>query len=189
MSLTVTPAVPASFSSLMRARAVAVLKAANTLAGPYVDSSRDTPVKPEDQPRILVYAGEVNRTLLGFSPPSYKLTLDLIVLGLVSDAQLANAEAQADLLTMQIETAIATSTGFVFAPLESISEINSSMKITGEGDRHEGQCLVTIKCVTTDIYAPNLTPFAPLEQIDLTVVAPNGDVQIGAIIEYPTAAE
>lgn len=184
-----SPAVPASFSSLMRARAVAVLQSSGTLAGRYIDSSRDTPVKPEDAPRILVYAGETNRTNLGMSPPSYRSVLDLIVVGIVQHAQLAACEALADTIALQIETALATSTVFLQAPLETVTEINAAVKITAEGDRHEGQAVVTVKCQTTDIYAPNLTLFAPLEQIDITVIAPNGDTQIGAIIEFPVAAE
>lgn len=180
----VTPAYPASFPSLMRARAVAVLVAADTLAGPYVDSSRATPVKPEDAPRILVYAGESTRAPLGGSPPSYRMVLDVIIVGIVQHAQLAGCEALADAIAYQIETAIATSTSFMAAPLEMLSEMNTTMKISAEGDRYEGQAIVTVKCQTTDVFAPNLSPFAPLAEIDLTVVAPNGDVQIGAIIPF-----
>ncbi len=181
-------------ASLMRARAVSILRAAGTLAGTQVEAFRDMAITGDDLFFIAVYTPRIQRAWLGDSPPNYQAKVELVIIGKATGRTGAEAEWLTDTLRIQIENALLTSAAFWAMPLERINTIESVQELPGDAEQHEGFITMRLECQCVDVFP--VTAGAPLELAGVTVPNPStpasntvpADNLIGAAVTIPQGA-
>ena len=165
--------------SMLRARAKALVLAANTLAGTQVQTSRNSPLTDEQPFFVAIYTPEINRTWAGEAPVSFTAKVTLVVVGKATGKVLTEAEARTDMLRVQLENALLASVGFWTTPVERVNSVNTTLEFPSEGEVHTGYVTMKMECQCTDYFVPD--DGVPLTMIGLTI--PNPTMPAGSLPE------
>ena len=175
-----------NFAQVLRARAVTLLKAMNTLAGPYVDSSRAIPVAASDSPRLMVWCRMRQYNWIGDAAPQYDTIGHLLVIGYVTGADHDSVEANTELLGDQV-IALMNQQVFLASPVKRIASIDVDFDVKGDSDRFEGEVSVQFGVLWNEIFEPVLYPNEggygqPFEEVVVTIEETSGEILTGATI-------
>jgi hypothetical protein len=168
------------FPSVLRARVVGLLKAMNTLAGPYVDSTRVPPLTGADQPRIIVYAPNRHYQNKGYGPPQFEATGKVIVVGYVSGADTTDVETRTEQLGTQI-LALMTNIGFTAPPVERVVAIDVKFEMVGDSDRYEGYATAEFDIAWTEVFEIAVAPFTGTSTYDWAAGAPLQEIVLSEV--------
>lgn len=195
--------------AVVRDKAVAILTAANTLAGGNVYSSRDTSLQQGTAPTILVYvlsehgqASGAQGHQGGAGAPHFATLLTLMIECITSGYELRQVEQDLDTLSEQTVEGLLRSPAFTGLQnpdgggqlFEGFSNLSITLDFRGDSDRHLGSARIGIGIRYHDVYQPIIAQ--PLTAVSLTVgrqeanaapgtKAPDGRPEIGALINLP----
>ena len=170
---------------MLREATVSALLAAGTIAGAAIESERIDAVAEGDMPRVLVFAdvdGEAAGN--GGTAPIFDVTLNLVVQCLVEAARHPDAVAALDLLMMQVQDALLTSSDWLKL-LTAVKSVKTTRSLKPEGDRVVGDGRLQIGLTWTETYHPRETQ--PLSLITVATTPPAGTNPAGFTQTLPPA--
>jgi hypothetical protein len=159
--------------SLVRARAITVIKAANIVPPGNIFRAKIWKAQPLQMPCLTVFTRTDDQENKGHTAePSFlaSVTLDF-ELGLKGDDPAA-IEDQCDTMCQQLIEAVMTDP-LLISMVERVVSIKTAID-AGEGEFQYFRARISITFEYTEIYPPNVT--TDLNLIDMTFKGPNGDV-------------
>lgn len=141
----------------IRLSAVAVFKAAKTLAEKNVYSPRDWPTMPGGYPLIMVRTPHERKENVSprNGPPTFFSTITLAVLGRVEAKTEAEAETMLEQLSGQIEHALLTNGQFIYDnEVQQFASVDISMDVRAEGEMHYGETVISFGIEVPQIFEP-----------------------------------
>lgn len=158
----------ASFRDELRGRAVAALRAANTLAGTSIYSNRTDPAGRDTLPIIAVYVpAEMKRSKGDASEPMFDCTLTLEIEARNGAKAIQDAERDMETLVQQVQDALLRSQSFLAAPLSDVGKIEIDTRIDGKSSDFTGIATLRFDIAYTDRYQPVIPD--TLERMDIQV--------------------
>jgi hypothetical protein len=149
------------FRQVLRDGVIAMLKAANTIAGDQVRREQAVPTPDTALPLLAVYVPLEHKTKLSEGgAPLFSAALTLHVEARVGNADQDQAATDLDTLVDQAQIAILCNPDFMRSrpewPIEYVTEMVVRTEIDGTGQTYIGKGLVSLTITYRDEYPPTL---------------------------------
>jgi hypothetical protein len=161
----------ASFRDQVRDAMVSALIEANTAAGTKVYAPKNWPETPQQLPVLIVSIPTEQKQSWGPNGPKFTTTAHIVVLGRVTGSTAMDAEAQLDILAVQVQNAILLNLN-VYALVQNFSTIQTQISITDQGELQIGEISVDFAAEFPEVFAPGV---GPLVSIGGTIATPGTD--------------
>jgi len=143
------------YSELLHQRIVALLKAANTIAGDQIYSPEDWPLTGANLPAVQIGIGRDRKESRGrIQPPSFVTTTIIYADFSVEEADQARALARVQLLAGQIQAAILSDNTLITMIQQFSSVETSEPVVTAEARRHVGSARIDFAMEYPEDFAP-----------------------------------
>jgi hypothetical protein len=159
--MTLEPRPGLSFRHVLRDGTIAMLKAANTIAGDRVGKEPTVPIQADNLPILAVYVPAEHKTSISEGgAPLYKAALTLHVEARVANADPSKVVSDLDVLLDQAQIALLCNPHFMRSsptwPIEYVTEIIVRSQIDGDGEVFIGKGFVSLIVTYRDEYPPAL---------------------------------
>ena len=149
------------FRQRLRDGAIAMLKAANTLAGDQVSKEQAVPAPDYGLPLLAVYVPLEHKTSISEGgAPLFRATLTLHIEARVASADPVQVVSDLDALVDQAQIALLCNRDFMRSrpewPIEYVTEIVVRTEIDGSGETYIGKGLIALTITYRDEYRPAL---------------------------------
>jgi hypothetical protein len=160
------------FRQVLRDDAIAMLKAANTLAGDQVSKEQAVPSPEAGLPLLAVYVPLEHKTSISEGgAPLFRAVLTLHIEARVANADPVQVVTDLDTLIDQAQIGLLCNPDFMRSrpawPIEYVSEIVVRTEIDGSGETYIGKGLIALTVTYRDEYPPLLPN--DLQRIVMTI--------------------